>query len=101
MKVEHPRFGSVEVLEESPLFIRINHPVRNYELWLPKSDLDEIAAEQKKVKKPKVKKSPGEKAAAKVSAAAKRTAKEAGGYLSVRVCPVFIADHVALPPDCR
>jgi hypothetical protein len=50
MKVTHPRFGEVEVLEESPLFYRIEHPSHGYLMWFPKSDLL-APPEPKKAKK--------------------------------------------------
>jgi hypothetical protein len=52
MKVTHPRFGEVEVLEESALFYRIEHPSHGYLMWFPKSDL----AAAPEPRKPKAKK---------------------------------------------
>ncbi len=38
--VKHPRFGVVEVLDESPNLVRIAHPEHGYEFWLPKKELE-------------------------------------------------------------
>jgi hypothetical protein len=59
MKVTHPRFGEVEVLEESALSYRIEHPSHGYLMWFPKSDL--AAAPEPKPRKPgKPRKAKGE-----------------------------------------
>jgi hypothetical protein len=63
MKVTHPRFGEVEVLEESALFYRIEHPSHGYLMWFPKSDL--AAAPEPKPKEPKKARKPGKPREAK------------------------------------
>jgi hypothetical protein len=84
MKVDHPRFGEVEVLQESPLFLQIEHPSHGYLMWFPRTEL-EVAVKQVAAKAPKVKKSPGEKAAAKATAQAKKNARNQEGVRRVQV----------------
>jgi len=79
VKVTHPRFGTVTVLQESPLFYQIDHPTRGYSFWFPKSDL---AIGEPEKEQPRKKKTAEEKAEAAAEALAKKAVREAR-----KLCP--------------
>jgi hypothetical protein len=47
MKKTHPRLGLLEVIDESPLFLRVinNDPKFDYEFWIPRADFAEVERE--------------------------------------------------------
>ncbi len=53
MKKTHPRLGLLEVIDESPLFLRVinNDPKFDYEFWIPRADFAEVEPEPAEKKK--------------------------------------------------